>query len=79
LIRPILVGPPARIRAVAEAARLDIDGLTVEPAAHSHAAAARAVVLCREGRATMLMKGSLHTDELMTQVVVRETGLRMLC
>jgi phosphate acetyltransferase len=76
LIRPILVGPPARIRATAEAAGLDIGDLPVEPAPHSHAAAARAVALCREGGAAMLMKGSLHTDELMAEVVARETGLR---
>jgi phosphate acetyltransferase len=73
LIRPILVGPPARIRAVALAAGLELGDVPIEAAPHSHAAAAQAVALCREGRAAMLMKGSLHTDELLAEVV---TGLR---
>jgi phosphotransacetylase len=76
LIRPILVGPEAKIRSAAEAARVDISAFDIEPAAHSHAAAARAVELVRSGRADLLMKGSLHTDELMSQVVARDTGLR---
>lgn len=76
LIEPILVGPGQRIRSVAEAAAIDISGLRLEPTAHSHASAARAVALVRAGEARMLMKGSLHTDELMAEVMAHETGLR---
>jgi phosphate acetyltransferase len=76
LIQPILIGPPERIRAAAEAAGLDLRGIAVEAVPHSHAAAARAVALCREGRAAMLMKGALHTDELLAEVVASATGLR---
>jgi phosphotransacetylase len=76
LIAPILIGPPEKIRAAAAAAGLDLTGLRIEPAAHSHAAAARAVELVRCGEAALLMKGSLHTDELMGAVVAPETGLR---
>jgi phosphate acetyltransferase/phosphate butyryltransferase len=70
------VGPAERIRAVARAAGLDLTGLEIVDAPHSHAAAARAVELVRLGRAELLMKGSLHTDELMAEVVRREGGLR---
>ena len=76
LIEPILVGPQAKIRAAAEAAGVDISRFRLVPTAHSHAAAARAVELVRAGEAAMLMKGSLHTDELMSAIVARETGLR---
>jgi phosphate acetyltransferase len=76
LIEPILVGPPAKIEAVAKASGIDIDGFVVVPAEHSHEAAAKGVALVREGRAQALMKGSLHTDELMGAVVRRETGIR---
>ena len=76
LLVPLLVGPAARIREVAERAGLDISGYEIVDAAHSHAAAERAVQLVREGRAAALMKGSLHTDELMGAVVDREKGLR---
>jgi phosphate acetyltransferase len=76
LIEPILVGPSARIRSAADAARLDIAALPLVDTAHSHASAARAVELVREGRAAALMKGSLHTDELMAAVVAADTGLR---
>jgi phosphate acetyltransferase len=76
LIVPILVGPQARIRAVAEKAGLDISKFELVDAPHSHAAAAEAVRVVREGRAECLMKGSLHTDEVMSAVVARETGLR---
>ena len=75
LIVPILVGPVAKIAATAEAAGIDIGGLEIVDAEHSEAAAARAVGLVREGRAEILMKGSLHTDELMAAVVSRD-GLR---
>ena len=76
LITPILVGPAAKIRAVAAAHGLDISALRIEPVAHSHAAAARAVELVRTGRARLLMKGSLHTDELLHEVTAPLTGLR---
>ncbi|TYQ20216.1 UNVERIFIED_ORG: phosphate acetyltransferase [Zoogloea ramigera] len=76
LIAPILVGPAARIRQVADEAGLDIAGLPIEDTPHSHASAARAVELVHEGRAAVLMKGSLHTDELMGAVVATATGLR---
>ncbi len=76
VIVPILVGPEARIRRIAESRGLALDGVELVDAPHSHAAAARAVQLVREGRAELLMKGSLHTDELMAEVVARETGLR---
>jgi phosphate acetyltransferase len=76
LITPILVGPVDRIKAVAQEHNIDISGLEVEDAAFSHASAERAVALVREGRAEALMKGSLHTDELMAEVVRREAGLR---
>jgi phosphate acetyltransferase len=76
LIEPILVGPAAKIKAAARKAELDISALPLVDAAHSHDAAARAVALVREGKAEALMKGSLHTDELMGAVVARETGIR---
>jgi phosphotransacetylase len=76
LIAPILVGPEARIRAAAEAGRLDIAGLELVPTPHSHASAEAAVRLVGEGRADALMKGSLHTDELMSAALPREAGLR---
>jgi phosphate acetyltransferase len=76
LIVPILVGPAGRVREVAAKEELDISGFELIDAAHSHEAATKAVALVREGRAQALMKGSLHTDELMAAVVSRETGLR---
>lgn len=76
LIVPILVGPEARIRAVAEEFALDLSGVEIVDVAHSHAAAAKAVALVREGRGELLMKGSLHTDELMKEVASSATGLR---
>ena len=76
LIVPILAGPPARIRDVAEKAGFDIGGMEIVESAHSHDSAAKAVELVRCGRAEALMKGSLHTDELMAAVVARETGIR---
>src|SRR5271168_1160473 len=76
LITPILVGPPDRIRDIAERAGLDISGFPLEESAHSHDSAAKAVELIRQGKAEALMKGSLHTDELMGAVVARETGIR---
>jgi len=76
LIEPILVGPSERIQQTAADAELDIGSFEVVDAAHSHDAAAKAVALVRSGRAEALMKGSLHTDELLGAVVARETGLR---
>jgi phosphotransacetylase len=76
LIRPILVGPVSRIRETAARAKLDLGATEIVDAEHSHASAERAVALVREGRAELLMKGSLHTDELLGAVVARETGLR---
>ena len=76
LIAPILVGPRARIEAVAKEFGIDIAGLPIVDAPHSQASAEKAVELVREGKAEALMKGSLHTDELMGAVVRRDTGLR---
>ena len=76
LIVPILVGPEERIRDTATRAGLDIRPYDIVNAEHSHDAAAKAVALVRAGKAEALMKGSLHTDELMAAVVARETGLR---
>lgn len=69
LVSPILVGPEAKIRAVAEEFGLDLHGMTIIDTPHSHASAAEAVKLCYEGKAEALMKGSLHTDEMMGEVV----------
>jgi len=76
LIKPTLVGPEAKIRATAAKCDLDINRLPIVDAPHSHAAAARAVELIREGKGELLMKGSLHTDELMHEVASSATGLR---
>jgi phosphate acetyltransferase len=76
LIAPILVGPAARIREIAAKAGLDLNGYSVVDAPFSHESAEKAVALVREGKAEALMKGSLHTDELMGAVVRRDTGLR---
>jgi phosphate acetyltransferase len=76
IIVPILVGPRARIEAIAAEAGIDISTYELIDAAHSHDAAEKAVALVREGRAEALMKGSLHTDELLAAVVRRDTGLR---
>jgi phosphate acetyltransferase len=76
LLQPILVGPREKIATVARECGLDISLYEMVDAPHSNAAAEAAVRLVREGRAEMLMKGSLHTDELMGAVVARDTGLR---
>jgi phosphate acetyltransferase len=76
LIAPILVGPRARIEAIAKEHGIDIAGLPIVDTPHSQASAEKAVELVREGKAEALMKGSLHTDELMGAVVKRDTGLR---
>ena len=76
LIVPVLVGPPARIHAVAQAHGADISGLRIVPTEHSHASAAAAAALARSGEVEMLMKGSLHTDEILGQIVAASSGLR---
>jgi phosphate acetyltransferase len=76
LIVPVLVGPAGKIAETAKAAGIDLGGLEVLDAADAHDAAAKAVALVREGKAEVLMKGSLHTDELLSAVVSREKGLR---
>ena len=76
LITPLLVGPAAKIAEMAAAAQLDISNLEIIDVPHSHESAAKAVALIREGKAEILMKGSLHTDELMSAIVSREGGLR---
>jgi phosphate acetyltransferase len=75
LIEPVLVAPRARLEAVAAQAGLSLDGCTIEDVPHSHAAAERAAELAASGRVASLMKGSLHTDELM-HAVVACTALR---
>lgn len=76
LIVPVLVGPTAKIAGAAQAVGLDIASFRLVDAPHSHAAAAAGVALIRAGEGMMLMKGSLHTDELMHEVMAKETGLR---
>ena len=76
LIDPVLVGPEPRIRSLAAEHGIDLEGHPIVDAPHSHAAAAQAVALIREGRGELLMKGSLHTDELMKEVTSSATGLR---
>jgi len=76
LIEPILVGPVERIRSVAKASGLELDGVELVNTEHSHASAARAVELVAGGRADALMKGSLHTDEIMGAAVSKEGGIR---
>jgi len=76
LIAPTLVGPRSRIEAVAKEFAIDISGVAVIDAPFSQTAAEKAVELVREGKVEALMKGSLHTDELMAAVVKRDTGLR---
>ena len=76
LITPILVGPLAKIEATARSLGIDLNKFRTIDAPHSHASAAKAVELIREGSAQVLMKGSLHTDELMSAIVSRDGGLR---
>lgn len=76
LIVPVLVGPARRIEEAARQAGAYLTGVEIIDTPHSHAAAARAVALAREGRASLIMKGALHTNELMAEVVNGETGLR---
>ncbi|KAB7622981.1 bifunctional enoyl-CoA hydratase/phosphate acetyltransferase [Alkalilimnicola sp. S0819] len=76
LIVPILVGPEAKIRAVAEQEGVDLADVELMDVEHSHQAAEKGVELCRAGEAEILMKGALHTDELMRAVLFKERGLR---
>ncbi|PID44302.1 MAG: enoyl-CoA hydratase [Proteobacteria bacterium] len=76
LIIPILVGPKGKIEAVATAAGINLDGIEIIDVPHSHAAAKTAVKLVSDGKADALMKGALHTDELMSEVLRKEAGLR---
>lgn len=76
LIEPILIGPEARIRALAEDAGFDLASIPIIDVPHSVAAAKKAVAMARDGEVQALMKGSLHTDELMSEVVARDSGLR---
>lgn len=76
LIDPVLIGPETKIRLVAEALGLDISGYEIVDVVHSHAAAEKSIELARDGSVEALMKGSLHTDELMAEVVKRESGMR---
>jgi len=76
LIRPLLVGPERKIRVAAEKAGYALDGIELIDAPHSHAAAQQAVALARSGKVRALMKGALHTDELLAPVVDVSTGLR---
>jgi len=76
LIVPILVGPKDKIAATAKASGIDLGKLEILDVPHSNASAVKAVEIVREGRAQILMKGSLHTDELMSAIVARDGGLR---
>lgn len=76
LIEPVLVGPEAKIRRAAAEARVSIRGCRIVPTEHSHAAAEAAVALARQGRVECLVKGSLHTDELLDAMVDARSGLR---
>ncbi|THH36895.1 bifunctional enoyl-CoA hydratase/phosphate acetyltransferase [Aliishimia ponticola] len=76
MIVPVLIGPKAKIESVAAENARDLSGVRIIDVPHSHAAAAKAVELARAGEVAMLMKGKLHTDELLAPVVDRDTGLR---
>ena len=76
MIEPVLIGPRRKIEAAAARVGASLEGVAIEDAPHSHAAAARAVELARAGRVQAIMKGALHTDEVMAAVVRTEGGLR---
>ena len=76
LIEAILIGPEPRIRSLAKDCQLDLTGFSIVDVPHSHAAAAKAVELARAGEVDALMKGSLHSDELLGAVVNTQCGLR---
>ena len=76
LMEPVLVGPRPRLEALAQEHALDLSGIQIDDVPHSHAAAARAVELAGQGKVEALVKGSLHTDELMAAVVGNGSALR---
>jgi phosphate acetyltransferase len=76
IIEPVLVGPQNRIRGLADELEIDITPYDLVDTPHSHASASEAVALCRSGSTEALMKGSLHTDEFMSAIIQKETGLR---
>jgi phosphate acetyltransferase len=76
MIKPLLVGPEGKIRDIARKLGIDIGAFEIVDVPHSHAAAAKAVELVRTGRVELIMKGSLHSEELLAEVTRRETGLR---
>ncbi|MDX9741622.1 MAG: bifunctional enoyl-CoA hydratase/phosphate acetyltransferase [Gammaproteobacteria bacterium] len=76
LLEPVLIGPEARIRAAAEIAQVSLEGMVLESTEHSHAAAARAVALASAGEVSVLVKGSLQTNELLRAVIASGSGLR---
>lgn len=76
IIEPVLVGPEGRIRAAADGLGRSLDGIEIVDTPHSHASAEQAVALVREGKGAALMKGSLHSDELLSAVLHRTAGLR---
>lgn len=75
-LEPVLVGPEAKIRKAADEASVNIGNLEIVPTEHSHAAAQTAVEMAASGKVQALMKGSLHTDELLSAVVSAQSGLR---
>lgn len=76
LIVPLLVGPEEKIRAIAKEARLDLGNAQIINTTHSHESAVKAVELVRTGKAELIMKGSLHSDELLSAIVSRDGGMR---
>ncbi|MBC8160115.1 MAG: bifunctional enoyl-CoA hydratase/phosphate acetyltransferase [Roseiflexaceae bacterium] len=76
LIVPVLIGPRDKIQATADAIGADLSGIEIVEVPHSHAAADKAVELARTNNVQMIMKGSLHTDELMRAIISREGGMR---
>ncbi|KCZ46119.1 MULTISPECIES: bifunctional enoyl-CoA hydratase/phosphate acetyltransferase [unclassified Hyphomonas] len=76
LLEPVLIGPRAKIEAAAEEAGVSLDGFNIIDTEHSHAAAAKAVEMAVSGDVSVLVKGSLHTDELLGAVIARDSGLR---
>src|SRR5262249_49530729 len=76
MIVPILIGPERKIRSIAEKLEIDIRASEIIDVPHSHAAAARAVEIVHASRVELIMKGSLHSDELLAEVTRRDAGLR---
>jgi phosphate acetyltransferase/phosphate butyryltransferase len=76
IAQPILVGPRSKIQRVADELEQSLEDIEIIDMPHSHASAEQAVTLVREGDAAILMKGSLHTDEFMTEILARGTGIR---